>query len=127
MSITLQPPGKESWEHESNPSSPWNMEQHNAVIFYFVTRTCMKEYPPIVAPPPPLVEEQQVLVVLEEERRKTRESWLHSWDQRLRSWIGMVAQLSRKDTGAANKARAATIAATTTTRRRTTTTTTTAR
>jgi tRNA uridine 5-carbamoylmethylation protein Kti12 len=105
MSITLEPPGKESWEQCYLPIRDQSTDPTTAILYDFVTRTCMKEYPPIVAPPSRLVEEEQALLLLEEARRKTRESWLHSWDQRLRSWVGMVAHISRKDTGAANKAR----------------------
>ena len=54
-----------------------------------------------MSPPPPPVD----IELLEEERRKTRESWLHAWDQQLRSWVGQVASISRKDTGHANRAR----------------------
>ena len=110
MSETLEPPGKESFEHcfkrivdfgpmGGNDTSDMT-DITKSPIFDFVTKECMEHYMPVPPPPPPIDLEQ-----LEEERRKTRESWLHIWDQRLRSWVGQVAQISRKDTGNANKAR----------------------
>lgn len=43
--------------------------------------------------------------VLDEERRKTRESLLHQYDTRLRTWVGAVARIRRSDVGKANEAR----------------------
>ena len=110
MSETLEPPGKESFErcYKRISDHPSTFEEDNniimssdiASIYDFVTRECLEQYEPVPLPPPPIDLEQ-----LEEERRKTRESWLHTWDQQLRSWVGIVAQISRKDTGNANKAR----------------------
>jgi predicted kinase len=103
MSTTLQPPGKENFEHcflrIHNLPTETSAPPYEA-IREFVTRRCMENYEPVPPPPPPIDWEQ-----LEEERRKTRESWLHGWDQRLRKWVGLVAQIARKDTGKANQSR----------------------
>ena len=112
MSNTLEPPGKETWEQcflkLDNDLPLWeqdnNTKQDNTLLLEdiqdFLLTACMEKYSPVPPPPPPIDLEQ-----LEAERRKTRESWLHSWDQRFRSWVGKVAQISRSDTPKANKAR----------------------
>lgn len=112
MKETLEPPGKEIWEqcflqitneHNGNGTGNGNMivgNNKNKMVKGFVTTRCQELYDPVPPPPPPVDLEQ-----LEEERRKTKESWLHNWDQQLRKWVGHVAQISRRDTGNANKAR----------------------
>jgi tRNA uridine 5-carbamoylmethylation protein Kti12 len=95
MTTTLEPPGKEHWEQCFLHIQE---DTENSTIIDFVTRKCLRQ--PVAPPPPPVDLEQ-----LDEERRKTRQSWLHTWDQRLRSWVGTVTQISRKDTGQANRAR----------------------
>lgn len=104
MSTTLEPPGKEPWEQcflriQNLPQDNIDASELQEVL-QFLTRH--ETHTPVPPPPPPIDPER-----LEEERRKTRESWLHGWDQRLRKWVGLVAQVSRRDTGQANKARKA--------------------
>jgi tRNA uridine 5-carbamoylmethylation protein Kti12 len=116
MSGTLEPPGKEHWEQyylklQDVPvfldNADSKKQQQDATdltaerILEFITVDCQTNKISPVPPPPPPIDLEQ----LEEERRKTRESWLHSWDQRLRSWVGAVAKVSRRDTPKANKAR----------------------
>lgn len=112
MHETLEAPGKESFERcflrvhdvhslwdpfkELSSSTPSCLSD----IQHFIFRDSQKSYAPVLPPSPPIDTE-----LLEEERKKTRESWLHSWDQRLRLWVGNVARISRQDTPKANQAR----------------------
>ncbi|CAB9526697.1 phosphoseryl-tRNA kinase [Seminavis robusta] len=105
MSHSLEPPGRDHWEKcylHIHPGEDGDTTQPSkTTVLDFITHECILQGHEPVAPPPPPVDLEQ----LEAERRKTRENWLQIWDQRLRTWVGKVPQISRNDTNQANKAR----------------------